>query len=251
MNLFFGVHIEFDHEKLVEKILDVAANGKGYCCFIDNTLLAKSYSNDDDNLRRVLNEATLNSCDGSYIALMASILYKEKYHAFNGPELFKQLIHENVKHYIVGNTNDVFDKICSKLNAQGYSTENLRFLSLPFESVESFNYHAISEKINMFSPDLIWVSLGAPKQERFMNMLLPHIHRGMMMGVGAALNYFSGTINDIPNWATKWHLIWLYRIFTEPKKQIPRCIMILRRLPLIFLKEWIKIKEERHEKYKK
>jgi N-acetylglucosaminyldiphosphoundecaprenol N-acetyl-beta-D-mannosaminyltransferase len=47
-----------------------------------------------------------------------------------------------------------------------------------------------------------------------------------LLGVGAALNYFSGEVKDIPSWAKKYHLIWMYRIFTEPKKQLPRFLQL-------------------------
>jgi N-acetylglucosaminyldiphosphoundecaprenol N-acetyl-beta-D-mannosaminyltransferase len=79
--------------------------------------------------------------------------------------------------------------------------------------------------------------LGAPKQEEFMYRITPKIDKGVLLGVGAALNYFSGAVKDIPKWAIKFHLIWLYRVFTEPKKQLPRCINTFTYYPLLFLKE--------------
>ena len=58
--------------------------------------------------------------------------------------------------------------------------------------VESFNYLEISKLINQNKPDIIWIGLGAPKQEVFMSKLLPHIDSGLMLGVGAAFNFYSG-----------------------------------------------------------
>ena len=67
------------------------------------------------------------------------------------------------------------------------------------------------------------ISLGAPKQEIFMSKLLPHIESGIMFGIGAATNYFRD--RDILN-GSKVHLIWLYRLLTEPKKQFKRLKLI-------------------------
>ncbi len=67
-----------------------------------------------------------------------------------------------------------------------------------------------------------------------MYKLLPYLESGVMLGVGAALNYFSGEITDIPKWATKFNLIWLFRIITEPKKQIKRVLKILKYYPGIY-----------------
>ena len=55
-----------------------------------------------------------------------------------------------------------------------------------------------------------------------MSKLLPYIDKGMLLGVGAAFNYFSGEIKDIPNWTKKFHVVWVYRLLTEPKKQLKR-----------------------------
>ena len=64
-------------------------------------------------------------------------------------------------------------------------------------SVESFNYDLISQKINDTKPDFIWVGLGAPKQEIFMSKLEPFINKGLMIGVGAAFNFYNGTIKEV------------------------------------------------------
>ena len=75
-----------------------------------------------------------------------------------------------------------------------------------------------------------------------MNFLEKRINRGVMLGVGAALNYFSGEIKDIPNWTKKFHIIWIYRIFTEPKKQINRMAKVFVEFPKIYAREKKKIK---------
>ena len=108
---------------------------------------------------------------------------------------------------------------------------------MPYKKVEDFDYEEVAYFINKLSPDYIWVSLGAPKQERFMSILLPKINRGMLLGVGAATNYFSGEIKDIPNWTKKLHVVWVYRIFTEPKKQLKRLQSILLTFPKMINEE--------------
>jgi N-acetylglucosaminyldiphosphoundecaprenol N-acetyl-beta-D-mannosaminyltransferase len=131
----------------------------------------------------------------------------------------------------------VFKRIQEKVELQNNTSENLHFMEVPFRKVEEFDYVSIAKEINDLKPNYIWVSLGAPKQELFMSNLLPHINQGAMLGVGAALNYFTGQVKDIPNWAKKLHLIWLYRIFTEPKKQLKRCKEIAIVLPKMYTEE--------------
>ena len=75
-----------------------------------------------------------------------------------------------------------------------------------------------------------------------MHKLLPYVETGVMLGVGAALNYFSGEITNIPKWATKLNLIWVFRILTEPKKQIKRVFKILKYYPGIYSAEKMELK---------
>jgi N-acetylglucosaminyldiphosphoundecaprenol N-acetyl-beta-D-mannosaminyltransferase len=233
MEKYFKIQFEFDHDKLEKIIIDNSLNNKGYCCFVDSNVLVESHLPQNKGILEVLNSSLVNSCDGSYIAILASFVYKKKLKPYNGPEFFEKFIYHDEIHCIVGNTDLVFEKIKAKVErANGIS--KLHYIPLPFAKVEEFDYELIAKDINTIKPRYIWVSLGAPKQEFFMNKLLPHMESGVMLGVGAALNYFSGEITDIPRWATKWNLIWFFRIVTEPKKQIKSVLKILKYYPRIY-----------------
>ena len=73
-----------------------------------------------------------------------------------------------------------------------------------------------------------------------MSRLLPHLEQGVMFGYGAIFNFYSG-LDDAPKRAPKWMinsgLEWLYRIFSEPKKQLKRCKDILVTFPKIYKEE--------------
>jgi N-acetylglucosaminyldiphosphoundecaprenol N-acetyl-beta-D-mannosaminyltransferase len=244
MKLYFNIKLEFTHQTL-ENIVEMTAHkGKGYCCFVDLTSLVYSYH--DIDFREILNNSTVNSCDGSYIAMSASKLHSEKLREYIGPDFFKKFIYAKKKHLIIGNTQEVFNKVKAKVEL--VQNTDLTFLPLPFMKVEDFDYEGVSCFINKLSPDYIWVSLGAPKQERFMNILLPKINRGMLLGVGAATNYFSGEIKDIPNWTKRLHIVWVYRIFTEPKKQLKRLQSILLTFPKMIKEEKNKLNNSIVEK---
>lgn len=235
MKRYFNINFQFNHQELEKTIEDTSMEGKGYCCFVDATSLVHSHKN--EKFRNILNASLVNSCDGSYIALLASKIHDEKLKEYIGPDFFKKFIFKPYKQFVIGNTEAVFNKVKAKLEAAGTDTSNLYFIPLPFKAVEDFDYENISQQINKVFPRFIWVSLGAPKQEEFMSKLLPHIEKGVMIGVGAALNYFTGEVKDIPYWARKTRSIWLYRIFTEPKKQLKRCKEIFLVLPKIYRQE--------------
>jgi|TARA_B110000037_G_C17100662_1_gene497824 N-acetylglucosaminyldiphosphoundecaprenol N-acetyl-beta-D-mannosaminyltransferase len=237
MKKYFNINIQFDHLKFEDIVKSTAISNKGYCCFVDMNSLVFSFK--DESFRNVLNNSLSNCCDGRYIAIISSKIHKNRFKEYTGPDFFKKFIYHNNNHLIIGNTEDVFEKIKLKVSNKNSHSNNLSYLSIPFVGVNEFDYIGISKHINELSPDYIWVSLGAPKQEIFMSMLLPHINKGVMLGVGAAINYFSGEIKDIPSWIKKINLIWLYRIYTEPKKQVKRLISILLMLPKIINEEKI------------
>lgn len=245
MKQYFNVNFQFNHAALEKTIEETAISGKGYCCFIDATSLVYSFQNHD--FRAILNRSLANSCDGSYIALLASKIHNLPLKEYIGPDFFKKHIYKPNRHLILGNTEEVFAKVCAKVALKSANTDSLNFLPLPYKQVNEFDYQGIANYINQEQPNFIWVSLGAPKQEEFMSNLLPLINSGVMLGVGAALNYFTGEVKDIPNWARKTHLIWLYRIFTEPKKQIKRCADIILVLPVMYIQEKKQVKKASNE----
>jgi N-acetylglucosaminyldiphosphoundecaprenol N-acetyl-beta-D-mannosaminyltransferase len=239
---YFNINFQFNHQELEGTIEETSLESKGYCCFVDATSLVHSYKN--EKFRTILNASLVNSCDGSYIALLASKIHNEQLKEYIGPDFFKKFIYKPYPQFVIGNTQEVFNKVKAKLEAADTDTSNLYFIPLPFKAVDDFDYEIISQQINRVQPRFIWVSLGAPKQEQFMSKLLPHLEKGVMIGVGAALNYFTGEVKDIPDWARKTHSIWLYRIFTEPKKQLKRCTEILLVLPKIYAQEKKLVKNE-------
>jgi len=121
----------------------------------------------------------------------------------------------------------------------------MTFEELPFRAVGEFDYEGIAKRINIDNPDMIWVSLGAPKQEYFMSRLLPYLNRGVMIGVGAVFNFNSGTghVKRAPLWMRRLKLEWLYRAFEEPKKNVPRYWNFIKLMPSLILAERRKVKK--------
>ncbi|WP_159950356.1 WecB/TagA/CpsF family glycosyltransferase [Polaribacter septentrionalilitoris] len=240
MKKYFNINFEFNHQKLEEIVEQTANNKKGYCCFIDLNSLVHAYKNED--FMEVLNNAFVNSCDGSYIAMSASKIHKENLKQYIGPEFFEKFIFKPGKHVILGSTPRVYKKIIERVELEGGDKNKLSYLELPFKAVNEFDYISISDTINTIEPNYIWVSLGAPKQEYFMSKLLPFINKGVLLGVGAAINYFSGEIKNIPTWVKKMNLVWVFRAVNEPKKQLKRIPVALSVLPKILKDEKEKLK---------
>ena len=240
----FSIKLEFNHD-IFRKIIEdcVAKDGKGYVCVVDGNVLSVTCK--DPKYQAVVKNALVNTCDSSYIAKMASNIYGQKFEALNGPTVFNEYIKKPYIQLLLGNTEETYKKIVSKLITDGGNPDYLKYLPVPFAKVEEFDYAEIAEQVNTIHPDLIWVSLGAPKQERFMSMLLPYLNRGVMFGIGAAFNYYADIIKEPKLQLGSQRFIWLQRIFEEPKKQIRRCWNFLMVIPKVRREEIRKIQAKK------
>ena len=76
----------------------------------------------------------------------------------------------------------------------------------------------VVEKINAARPDVLFVCLGAPKQELFMVNHQAELQVRLMAGLGGSLDSFAGTVKRAPQWMINCSLEWLYRLIKEPKR---------------------------------
>ena len=74
------------------------------------------------------------------------------------------------------------------------------------------------ETINAARPDVLFVCLGAPKQELFMVHHQKQLQVGLMIGLGGSLDGFAGTVTRAPVWMQRAGLEWLYRLIKEPRR---------------------------------
>lgn len=236
MDKYFNINLEFDHKVFFEKIDDmIRSKGKGYICVVDANVI--TIAQKDLKYREILNLSSVNTCDGSSIALLAGKIHKQKFRALNGPEIFQKYIEKDYKQLLLGSTEEISENVKKTLESKNINSDHILALALPFKSVEDFDYKAIAEKIEQINPEIIWVSLGAPKQEIFMSKLLPYIKSGVMFGIGAAFNFYNGDLNlpDFRIGALKF--IWLNRLFQEPKKIFGRLKDYVLIIPKLYFDE--------------
>lgn len=239
----FNIHLEFDHDKFRNKINEaIAKKNAGYVCVVDGNVLSQTHMN--AWYRQIVKGAFVNTCDGGFIAKMCNDIYHTNYRAFNGPDVFAEFIEKPHSQLLLGNTEETYNLIRAKMREKGIDDKNLKYMSLPFLQVDEFDYDSIAVSINEMKPDIIWVSLGAPKQEIFMSKLLPLLNQGVMFGIGAAFNYYAGILKEPKVKVGAVRFIWLVRLLEEPKKQWRRCWNFLRVIPVLKYEE----KKRRNQK---
>jgi len=93
----------------------------------------------------------------------------------------------------------------------------------------------LAAQITTAAPDILWVGLSTPKQEKFMAEYLPKLDVTLMVGVGAAFDFHSGRVRQAPRWMQRSGLEWFYRLCSEPRRLGKR---YLRNNPLFLLKSF-------------
>lgn len=235
---YFDINYELDPSEVLKSFSDITeSGGKGYVCVADGNIVQMVHR--DPNYGKVVNGALFSICDSSWIPLFLKSLYGIKVPQYCGSSIFEDVVGlKRYRQYFLGTSKEILEPLRENLAVRDPAVVGMTFQELPFRAVEDFDYESIAAEINADSPDVIWVALGAPKQELFMSRLSPLLDRGIMVGVGAVFNFYSGAGEKrAPAWMVKGHLEWLYRIFQNPGKQLKRCSNIIRNYPAIYRKE--------------
>jgi len=90
--------------------------------------------------------------------------------------------------------------------------------SPPFRSLDPEEDQEIVSMISLAAPDVLWVGLGTPKQERWMHEHRDKLHVPVLVSVGAAFDLLSRLRNQAPRWMREHGLEWLFRLVQEPRR---------------------------------
>lgn len=247
MKRYFNINYEFNREAIHNKIdTYIKHRDKGYICVADGVVL--NITNRSGSYRKVLDNAIFALCDSSYVPLYIKLIYGIRYQQYCGSQIFKDIVSAGrYRMAFLGASQKVLDGLKNNLSKMNPNVEDMLFYELPFLEANEFNFPAIAKMLEKDGADIIWIALGAPKQEIFMYHLLPHLRNGVMIAVGAAFKFYSGTGEKrAPEWMLKSHMEFVYRIFRDPKKQLKRCAWIIYTLPGLLYSEWKKRKRIEH-----
>jgi len=170
---------------------------------------------------RVVSGADMATPDGAPVAWMLRQTGHRGQARINGPDLMwkycQQAAQRNEAIFLYGGTNQTLDALEGRLLAAFPGLRIAGAFSPPFRTLSATEDSAIVDMINAAGAGTVWVSLGCPKQERWMAA-----HRGkinaVMIGVGAAFDYHAGTTRRAPLWMQRSGLEWLHRLLSEPRR---------------------------------
>jgi N-acetylglucosaminyldiphosphoundecaprenol N-acetyl-beta-D-mannosaminyltransferase len=178
--------------------------------------------NRDPEMYRATSGAYMTLPDGVGIILAARLLGYKNHGRITGPILMLRLCdwgrEYGYKHYFYGGAEGVADKLRDRLSQMFPGLQTVGTYCPSFRPLSRQEDETIVEQINSAKPDIVWVGLGAPKQEKWMAEHLGKITASAMIGVGAAFDFHSANVKWAPAWMRRLGLEWVYRLTREPKR---------------------------------
>jgi len=204
-------------QKLDDMILERKQN---YVCVCSNHGIMESQK--DDRLREIINSSQMATPDGMSIVWTCKLFGHSQVNRVCGTELMLAFSELSAKkgytQFYYGGAEGVPEKLAENLCKKYPGLKVVGTYSPPFRPLTKEEDDAIVEMINELNPDVIWVGLGLPKQEFWINDHLGRINSPVMIGVGAAFDFISGKVKRAPEWMQRSGLEWLYRLSQEPKR---------------------------------
>ena len=183
---------------------------------------------DDDELRLIHRDAGMVTTDGVPLVWMSRRRVRSgpgpsrPVERVYGPDLmlraFARSEHEGWRHFLFGSTPETLGLLEANLAARFPSAEVVGALSPPFDAVPDDDDRAMSSTIARCRPDVVWVGLSTPRQERWMARHVGRVYAPVLVGVGAAFDFHAGTKRQAPPWMQRAGLEWAFRMATEPRR---------------------------------
>lgn len=212
-----NIHSLSEHEMLSIIKKDIESDIKKQYISITNTE-AMFFGKKEKTHFNYINNARLSLCDGVGVKLAAK-WHGENIKRYHGPDFFYDVIKNSEKygwtHYFLGGNEGVGNKLKSKFQKQHPNLKIVGVYSPPFRQLTNEEELKMLDRINIVKPNFVWVSLGLPKQEKWIMKYLPELDLNFACGVGAAFDFHTDAVKRAPVFFQKIGMEWLYRTFFE------------------------------------
>ena len=192
-------------------------------------------------IRNSINNFTIKAPDGFPVAKALSFLTKQKFSRVDGYKVFLQTIEngldQGTKHYFFGNNDEITQLMIDQLIKRFPNVKITGYLCPKFMSANEL-VDKYKDEIESINTDVIWVSLGFPKQELFIDALCNEIDTtANFVGIGAVFEWVAGTKKKAPEWVANLGFEWLLRLLQDPKRLYKRYLIDNTLFILYFLRQ--------------
>jgi N-acetylglucosaminyldiphosphoundecaprenol N-acetyl-beta-D-mannosaminyltransferase len=211
-----------------------------YVCFANVHMTIEAFN--DKSFLQDLNNASLVVADGKPLTVALRLLHGIKQERIAGmdfmPALLKVAGQENAKIFLFGSTNEMLDKLEKKIEQDFPLLQIVGKISPSFTSISEAELSNQIEQINSSGAHIVFVSLGCPKQEKWMAANSSRI-QAVLLGVGGAFAVTAGVQKRSPRWMQQYGLEWFHRLLLEPRRMFKRYLYTNSYFLLLLMKRLV------------
>lgn len=236
-----GVPIGVDSlDTLLESVAHAVSTRRGpftFACANPHSLVV---AQQDEEFLQALQACSAVVADGSGVTFAARMLLVNVGPRITGTDFFlgtmRQLNRVAGKAFFLGSLDPVLERI--KQRAAGeFPDVAIETLSPPFGTWTADQQATVMRRIHDFKPDVLWVGMTAPKQEKWMHAHAAECGVPVIGAVGAVFDYYAGTVRRAPKWVCRLGSEWLYRLLGEPRRLWRRTLISGPRFALLLLRQ--------------
>jgi N-acetylglucosaminyldiphosphoundecaprenol N-acetyl-beta-D-mannosaminyltransferase len=219
----FNISMGSKTEILKEIVSEINLKKFGYACVANVHMFVEAQKK--PHFMDIVNNAKFVLPDGMPLTKALDWLLQIKQERITGMEIIDDLLKEaivnNFSVFFYGSTQSVINSTLEKCRNIYPELKIGGYICPPFRELSEVELTEDIEIINNSGSRLIFIALGCPKQEIWMNNNYKKIN-GTLIGIGGALPVFANLQKRAPEWMQKSSLEWLYRLIQEPKRLFKR-----------------------------
>lgn len=237
---FGGVGISCtDMQDAVDALFRTARDGSGgYYAFTCAHGIVDSQK--DERLRGILNGSRYTMPDGMPTVWLGK-MKGQRISRVTAPDFFETVMADprarTIRHYFYGASPKTIEKIAQRALSMVGEQAVAGWYSPPMRAAGAMEEPEKIAEILATKPDVIWVGLGLPKQEYWMANHTALFPNSLMLGVGAAFDWFAGVTPRAPRYVQAIGMEWVHRVVSEPKRVGPRYARLIKPGLKIFAQE--------------
>ncbi len=219
-----------DYDRAMDAMDDmIARRVPGIVCAVAVHALTVGYH--DPAMREAMRRAALVLPDGMPVVWAANLLGENLRDRVYGPELMlrysDRCADRGHRVWLYGGRDQgALVQLALSMRHRHPGIQIVGGYSPPYRPLTPEEESGVVEQINAARPDILWVGVGVPKQEKWMARMRDRLEVPVMCGVGAAFDFHAGRISQAPRWMQERGLEWTYRIAQEPRRLLPRYLYI-------------------------
>lgn len=238
-----------DYERTLDWIdAAVALGAREYLCVAAVHTVMES--REDAALRDAVDGAAFTVPDGQPLAWALRKLGHDIDARVYGPELMDRACaraaRSGQRFYLYGGRDEkALAQLAANLLDRHPGLQLAGGWSPPHRQLSDAELDEVAARIDAARPDVVWVGIGVPKQEKWMAAMRPRLRAPVLVGVGAAFDFHAGLIPQAPAWMQQRGLEWLFRLAQEPRRLWKRYARHNPRFVAGFARQWASHRRER------